>query len=256
MTDWKRTLLAIAPRGKQSVLDGMAASLHACAQRADLSTKQRLAHFLAQTAHESDGFHTTIEYASGSSYERRKDLGNVVPGDGKRYRGRGVIQLTGRANYRVYGQALGLPLEADPTQAATFPTAALTASEFWKRNDCNTPADADDIIRVTRKINGGANGLESRKVYLARAKHALSDVQGALVSRATEERKASRSPATAGGAAVAASVPAGVAANKGTPMWGVALAGILAAAIVIGLAVKAWRHAQLARALDAAAKEG
>jgi len=254
MTDWRRTLLAVAPRGKPAVLDGMASSLPACIERADLLNKQRLAHFIAQTAHESDGFHTTVEYASGAGYEGRKDLGNVVPGDGKRYRGRGVIQLTGRANYRFYGQKLGVPLEDDPGQAATFPVAALTAAEFWRRNDCNTLADADDIIRVTRKINGGTNGLESRKVYLARAKHALSDVQGALVSRATEERKAFRTAAAAGGGAIIAGAPAGAAAHKSAPGWGLALTAVFVAAIVIGLAITAWRHANLAGALDAAAK--
>lgn len=173
MTDWKHILAALAPHGNPAILAGMAASMESCIARADLSTSLRQAHFLAQCAEESDGFHTTLEYASGAAYEGRHDLGNTHPGDGRRYRGRGVIQLTGRANYHDYGALLGVDLENHPEVAQTFPFAALIAAEFWKHRSINVPADANDVVAVTKKINGGTNGLEDRKIWLARARHAL-----------------------------------------------------------------------------------
>ena len=73
-----------------------------------------IAHFLGQTCHESAGFRTTEEFASGENYEGRADLGNNRPGDGVRYKGRGLLQLTGRANYKVFGDLLGVQLEGNP----------------------------------------------------------------------------------------------------------------------------------------------
>lgn len=87
--------------------------------------------YLAQLGHESAGFATLEEYASGSAYEGRKDLGNTEPGDGVRYKGRGVIQLTGRANYRRYGALLGVDLEKHPEQAATARLAFKIAGMYW-----------------------------------------------------------------------------------------------------------------------------
>lgn len=133
----------------------------------------RLAHFVAQLAHESDGFSTTEEYATGSAYEGRRDLGNVNPGDGRRYKGRGLIQLTGRANYRTYGTLLHLNLEGQPEIAADPVTSLRIACEYWRQKKLNVYADADDVLTITRRINGGTNGLTDRKAYLAKAKRAL-----------------------------------------------------------------------------------
>src|SRR5262245_13846035 len=79
-------------------------------QHYDISTRLRIAHFLAQTCHESAGFRTTEEFATGAAYEGRRDLGNVNKGDGRLFKGRGLLQLTGRANYKEYGNVLHLPL--------------------------------------------------------------------------------------------------------------------------------------------------
>jgi len=137
-----------------------------------INTRLRIAHFLGQTCHEAAGYRTTEEFASGQAYEGRKDLGNVKKGDGRRYKGRGLLQLTGRANYREYGNALGLDLEADPRRAGEPQLSLLIAYEYWKRRKINPDCDRNDIIAVTRKINGGLNGLDDRRRYTAKAKAA------------------------------------------------------------------------------------
>lgn len=143
-------------------------------EMAKLSTDLRLAHFLAQLAHESDGFHTTEEYASGAAYEGRKDLGNVKPGDGRRFKGRGPIQVTGRSNYARMSKALGVDFVANPELLRRFPYAALSSAVFWDDHRLNDYADRDNILTITKRINGGTNGLHDREIYLARAKRALA----------------------------------------------------------------------------------
>lgn len=178
MTDWAPILKKIAPGGSSAVINGLAAAMPQVIQVANLSTSGRLAQFIAQIAHESDGFRTTTEYASGREYNGRVDLGNR-PGtnDGVTYKGRGLIQLTGRSNYTMMSKKLGVNLVDSPNLAAQFPYAALTAAYYWKDHDLNSLADANNINGITRKINGGYNGLESRKAYLARATAELSDVK-------------------------------------------------------------------------------
>lgn len=134
----------------------------------------RLAHFLAQVIHESGSFKWMEEIwgptAAQSGYEGRRDLGNVQPGDGFRYKGRGPIQITGRSNYRRYGAKIGIDLESHP-EIAAYPSIGLhLALEYWKTNGLNTFADADNIDQVTRLINGGTNGLADRKAQLAKVK--------------------------------------------------------------------------------------
>ncbi|WP_197434472.1 peptidoglycan-binding protein [Agrobacterium vitis] len=147
----------------------------------ECTTPLRIAHFLAQVAHESDGFCTLEEYASGAAYEGRADLGNVRPGDGVRYKGRGPIQLTGRANSRAFTIWMRKTdptcpdFEAKPELVATWPWAGWAAAFFWSRNTINTrAADLDDLIKVTKIVNGGRNGLEDRRRYLAKAKTAIA----------------------------------------------------------------------------------
>ena len=142
-----------------------------------ITTLLRKANFLAQIWHESDGFSTLHDYASGKAYEGREDLGNVHAGDGVRYKGRGLIQLTGRTNYRVFGKHLGLPLEANPELASDPAVAVQVACEFWRTKHINHFCDLDDIIHVTRRVNGGLNGLKQREKYLERAKAVLGGTQ-------------------------------------------------------------------------------
>jgi len=130
----------------------------------------RLAHFLAQLIHESGSFRYMEEIASGQAYEGRKDLGNVNPGDGKLFKGRGPIQITGRANYRRYGKKIGIDLERHPEIAALPSIGLHLALEYWKANGLNTLADADNVLGITKLINGGTNGLADRKAHLAKVK--------------------------------------------------------------------------------------
>ena len=137
----------------------------------------RKAHFLAQLAHESGDLRYREELASGDAYEGRVDLGNTKPGDGRRFKGRGLIQLTGRRNYESYGTDRGETYNTDATvtKLATDPElAADVAGWFWAGHDLNKLADLDDLNAITRKINGGNNGLADRKAHLARAKFFLS----------------------------------------------------------------------------------
>lgn len=131
-----------------------------------LDTPLRLAHCMAQLAHESGGFRYMEEIASGVAYEGRADLGNTQPGDGMRYKGRGPIQLTGRTNYRKTGQALGIDFENNPAIVAMPSIGLLVACKYWDDKRLNSYADQDDIKVITKLINGGYNGLTDRENYL------------------------------------------------------------------------------------------
>ena len=135
-----------------------------------MENKLRLAHFMAQLVHESGGFRYMEEIASGADYEGRDDLGNVKPGDGVRFKGRGPIQITGRANYRTFGRAIGIDIENHPEIAAVPSIGLHLALEYWQSRYLNAFADADDVVAITKKINGGTNGLDDRKLHLARIK--------------------------------------------------------------------------------------
>lgn len=142
-----------------------------------IDTPLRQAHFLAQVGHESLGLVYTAEIASGLAYENRADLGNTEVGDGVRFKGRGFIELTGRSNYRMYGQDVGVDLEAEPKLLQKIPLCADSAGWFWSEHDLNDYADKDNILIITRRINGGTNGIDDRKKRLIRCKSVLSIVQ-------------------------------------------------------------------------------
>lgn len=103
-------------------------------------------------------FRPIAEYATGDAYEGREDLGNVEPGDGRRFKGRGFIQLTGRANYRAYGKLLRLDLEGNPKLALLPSVAADVFAEYWKAKKVHEACDAGNWKRVRRLVNGGQNG--------------------------------------------------------------------------------------------------
>ncbi|URI06466.1 peptidoglycan-binding protein [Aquincola tertiaricarbonis] len=150
-----------------------------------INTRLRIAHFLGQTCHESAGFRTTEEFASGEAYEGRRDLGNLQPGDGVRYKGRGLLQLTGRANYREVGELIGVKLEEQPERAAEPVLSLKIACEYWKRRNINALCDADDVVAVTRAVNGGTNGLDDRRLSTGRAKAAIARLEGFVLSGET-----------------------------------------------------------------------
>ena len=176
----KALLLAVAPRftgakavRQAEIIDQVAPVFFATLDRYAITGRLRVAHFVAQVCHESAGFRTTEEFASGDAYEGRLDLGNTERGDGRRFKGRGLLQLTGRANYREYGAAFGIDLEAEPARAAEPELSLAIACEYWARRRINEPADRDDIPAVTRRVNGGLNGLADRRVLLTKAKAAI-----------------------------------------------------------------------------------
>lgn len=137
----------------------------------------RRAAFLAQIGHESGGLKYTRELWGPTPaqvrYEGRADLGNTQPGDGAKYRGRGFIQITGRANYAAAAKALHLDLVNHPEILEEPDMCALSAAWWWSTHGCNELADAGDFIALTKRINGGSNGLADRQARWAAAKRAF-----------------------------------------------------------------------------------
>jgi putative chitinase len=133
-----------------------------------ITSQARAQMFLAQVLHESGGLRFFEEIwgptAAQLTYDGR--LGNTQSGDGKRYKGRGPIQLTGRSNYRTFGAKLGIDLEQHPEKASQHAIGWRIAALYWRSRGCNELADRGDFIGVTRKINGGTNGLADRQRYL------------------------------------------------------------------------------------------
>lgn len=136
----------------------------------------RIAAFLAQVAHESGELRYVRELASGEAYETRTDLGNTPErdGDGPRYRGRGLIQITGRDNYRACGDALAVDLLRSPELLELPRLAARSAGWFWQTHGLNELADQGNFLLITKRINGGTNGWKSRVEYYERAKKVLA----------------------------------------------------------------------------------
>lgn len=189
---------ALSPNADTIILSLAAPSFEANRLNFGVSTPLRVAHLMAQLAHESMGFSRLTEnlnYSAGrirviwprladratelarnpeklanAAYANKIGNGKEETGDGWRFRGRGFIQLTGRHNYRTRGQDIGLDLIMDPDLAVRPDIAARLALSFWKANGLNTLADADDVEAVTRRINGGTHGLEERERLTAKAK--------------------------------------------------------------------------------------
>lgn len=135
-----------------------------------------MAHFFAQIGHESGDLLYSQEIASGDAYEGRRGLGNTQPGDGPRFKGRGFIQLTGRFNYMDFGHAKGRDFVTDPNPKliATDPELCVEVScWFWRVNGLNDLAKLDNLTAVTKRINGGLNGLQDRSMRLVRCKKIL-----------------------------------------------------------------------------------
>lgn len=138
-----------------------------------ITTPGRRAAFLAQVAHESGELRYTREIADGTAYELRADLGNTEPGDGPRFKGRGLLQVTGRANYLACGEVLGLDLIANPALLEVPAGACRSAAWFWRTHGLNEAADGDKFGAITRTINGGYKALDERIAYWLRARRVL-----------------------------------------------------------------------------------
>lgn len=170
LTELKR----FSPGGKAAILSEIVDAWH-YADEADITTPHRICHFIAQLSHESDGLRVTVEYATGAAYEGRKDLGNTQAGDGKRYKGRGLIQCTGRANYAEFNHWAqqrypdAPDFIAKPDEVAEFPWAFVSAVWYWEKTGLNRYADRNDIRSITKRINGGYNGLADRRAKFRKA---------------------------------------------------------------------------------------
>ncbi len=170
----KEKLAIVLPLAASSKIDCYFEPLKAGMVKYGITTPLQMAHFIAQLGHESMSFLYTEELASGAAYEGRKDLGNTQDGDGKRFKGRGLIQLTGRANYTAYRTATGIDYVTNPALLSTDPMVAVDVScWFWKDRGLAALAEMDDVKAVTRRINGGYNGLDDRMQNLRRAKAVL-----------------------------------------------------------------------------------
>lgn len=138
----------------------------------------RVAAFIAQVGHESGQLRWVREIwgptVQQAGYEGRADLGNIVKGDGSKYRGRGLIQVTGRANYAACGEALGLDLISKPELLELPQNAAMSAAWFWSTNGLNTPADQGQFAKITRRINGGLTGQGDRQALYDKALKVLA----------------------------------------------------------------------------------
>lgn len=143
-----------------------------------IDTPKRIAAFLAQVGHESGRLRYTKEMWGATPaqlrYEGRIDLGNLLPGDGHKFLGRGLIQITGRDNYKTCGSALGIDLESHPEMLERCDIAARSAAWFWKNHGCNQFADDGLFLQLTKRINGGTNGYADRLALLASATAALA----------------------------------------------------------------------------------
>ena len=152
------------------------APLNAAMDEFGISTPGRAAAFVAQIAHESGSLRYTRELASGAAYEGRADLGNTQPGDGVRFKGRGLIQITGRANYIKCSKALfgdENTLVDHPELLEEAGAACRSAAWFWCVHGLNDLADKGDFVTITKRINGGTNGLAERQQFWSVAKGVL-----------------------------------------------------------------------------------
>ncbi|MBB1487702.1 glycoside hydrolase family 19 protein [Oceanospirillum sediminis] len=198
-------LQKIMPGAKQEHIELYLHGINKACGDFGINTPLRVAHFLAQLAHESgslryvsenlnysakalravfgkyfptdqeaEAFARQPEKIANRVYADRMGNGDEASGDGWSYRGRGLIQLTGKDNYQRFSQAVGQDAVASPDLLAENPDLAVaTAGWYWNSRSLNEYADQDDIKQITRRINGGYNGLEDREEYLVRAKNVL-----------------------------------------------------------------------------------
>lgn len=190
-------LKQLAPGSKKTnykYLNGLSLWMNKWFPEFDIDTKGELCHVLAQLAHESDSFNAMEEYASGQAYEGRIDLGNTLKGDGIKFKGRGPIQVTGRKNYSLMGVRAGNPRKfiIDPSLLATPEWGIWSACIFWTENGLLPISNMEDTDKIpykrrvndtqkeilmlspiefiSRKVNGGINGLDQRIKFYERAK--------------------------------------------------------------------------------------
>jgi len=173
----QQQLLQILPNARTQA-GVFVSAMNTAMQHYQIVGTKRAAAFIAQIGHESGQLRYVREIwgptAAQCGYEGREDLGNTVPGDGRKYCGRGLIQITGRANYAKCGEALGLDLISHPELLELPQHAAMSAAWFWKQKGLNDLADRDQFNTITRRINGGLNGLAERLALWKKAREVLA----------------------------------------------------------------------------------
>ncbi len=256
-------------------------------RKAGITTPIRLAHFLAQSFHETGGL--TVEWESGAysaarlmeifgvghhsaavtvdeaqklahngpaifervyglgNPKKAKELGNTEPGDGYKYRGGGILQTTGRANYRRMGVKCNVDFEAHPDLVLSSAHALKPALAEWSEGNLNVAADRDDLIAITRKINGGLNGIEDRKQWYARIRPLITSVELKDAPKLPAHPAAddSKTKKVAKGAVAGGTIVAGSIAAKNAHDGGASVALVIAlviAALIIGTAIFFFMH--------------
>lgn len=173
----KEQILHIMPNAKDKV-DLYLTYINGYSDLFKIDTPLRMAHFLAQIAHETNELRYVKELGN-EAYFRKYDvgklkqmLGNIKPGDGYKYRGRGIIQITGRANYQAYQDSKHCngDIMSNPKLLEQPLGAVKSGMWWWWKHDLNKLADHDSFLEITKTINGGTNGLKSRETFLVRAK--------------------------------------------------------------------------------------
>ncbi len=150
--------------------------LNACLKQFRINTPVRMRHFLSQTAHESGGLQFLKEIDNGWKYEGRTGLGNTQPGDGPKYKGAGVIQLTGRENYQKFSDFIGDPKVMDGVDYVSVTYPFTSAGFWWHNNGMNALCDRGaSVEEITEQVNGGFNGLGDRKYYYQKACEVIPD---------------------------------------------------------------------------------
>ena len=177
MTITSQKLLQILPIAAQ-VAGVFVPVLNTAMSRYQIVGSKRVSAFIAQIGHESGQLKYVKEIwgptKAQAKYEGRADLGNTVAGDGSKYRGRGLIQITGRANYMACGEALSLDLINHPEMLEKPQHACMSAAWFWASRGLNTLADAGSFSKITTRINGGQNGAADREALYAKALKVLA----------------------------------------------------------------------------------
>jgi len=159
---------------KSLIKDWEISELNQCLKKFNITTPSRIEHFLAQTAHESGGGRYVKEIASGEDYNGREDLGNTQPGDGPRFKGAGYIQLTGRANYQAFANYIKDPRVMEGVDYVSQHYPFSSAGFWWQSNGMNALCDQNPTVaQVTKRVNGGYNGLQDREDYYNRAKKVI-----------------------------------------------------------------------------------
>lgn len=166
-------LMEIMPLAKSSSIFEYLPRINRCMAEFEINTELRVVYYLATIAVESGELKYIKELSSGKQYEGRKNLGNVNPGDGVKFVGRGLIQLTGRTNYESYKKFCGFDVVAMPQLLEKPYGATRSSCWFFQSHGCNQLADKDDLEGVRKRVNGGLNGIKAFRTYVNRAKRVI-----------------------------------------------------------------------------------